>query len=412
MTAAAQRVLTPFWYAVLAAPAGTARGFVGVTLAFYLRQHGVPFAAIAGMVGFVALPFTWKILIGPFVDAVSTPTRWFVLSVAVIIGAIVGLGFGAHGSVAMPMMGALALVAGAAAATSTEASVLVMVQNSPTEHRGTVAGWLNAGQLGGGGIGGGAALWIASATSGGIAIAGLAMGLATALCIAPLLWLRLPRVARGETLAVRGTGVWRALAGLLRSRVGWLVALFSLAPTGLNEAANLMPAVAGEWHAPAGMVALVSGVLNGVATIPGCLVGGWLCRRFSPKAVYIATSAACALVEVVIAWSPQTPTTFAGLVLLNAVIVGSNWAGITGVVFEILGEEGAATVSSLLSSLANAPIVVMAMVVGQLQQHFGSRTMFLGEAAIAGACLVGLTVLMVAWRARPAVWPMEATAQA
>jgi MFS family permease len=149
-------------------------------------------------------------------------------------------------------------------------------------------------------------------------------------------------------------------------------------------------------------VALVSGVLNGLVSIPGCVLGGYLCRRFAPKAVYIATAAAAALVELVIAWAPHTPGSFVGLVLLNAAVVGSNWAAITGVIFEILGEEGAATVSSLLSSLANAPIVVMAMVVGAMHEHLGSRAMFLGEAAIAGACLVGLALLMALWRDRPA----------
>jgi MFS family permease len=410
MTEAGRRVLAPFWYAVLAAPGGLARGFVGVTLFFYLRQHGVAFAAIAGMASLGALPFTWKVLIGPAVDAVSTSTRWFAVSVAAVAAVIVALGFGAQGSAAMPAMGALALLLGAAAATSGEAGVLVMVQNSPNEHRGAVAGWLNAGILGGSGIGGGAALWIASTSPGGIVLASLAMAVATALCIAPLLWLRLPRPVRSESLRTRAAGVGKALAGLLRSRSGWLVALFSLAPTGLNEAANLMPAVAGEWHAPAGLVALVSGVVGGLVTIPGCVAGGWLCRRFKPQAVYIATGAACALAEVVIAFTPHSPEAFAALVLLNAVVVGSNWAAISAVIFEILGEEGAATVSSLLSSFANAPIVIMALVVGQLQQHFGSRAMFLGEAAIAVACLAGLTVLMQVWRAPRPEWPAEEAA--
>ncbi len=95
------------------------------------------------------------------------------------------------------------------------------------------------------------------------------------------------------------------------------------------------------------------------------------------------------------------------MVLLNAAVVGTNWAAITGVIFEILGEEGAATVSSLMSSLANAPIVVMAMVVGAMQQRFGTHTMFLGEAGIATACLLGLTLLMWLWRPS-AGWPAQA----
>ncbi len=202
-------------------------------------------------------------------------------------------------------------------------------------------------------------------------------------------------------------GVWRAMAGLLKTRTGLLVALFALAPTGLNEAANLMPALAKEWAAPAETVALVSGVVGGLVSIPGCVLGGYLCRRFAPQAVYIGTGAACALMEAVIAFSSRTPAIFAAMVLLNAAVVGTNWAAITGVIFEILGEEGAATVSSLMSSLANAPIVVMAMVVGAMQQRFGTHTMFLGEAGIATACLLGLTLLMWLWRPS-AGWPAQA----
>ena len=410
MTAAGRRALAPFWYAVLALPAGMTRGFVGVTLTFYLRQHGVPFAAIAGMAGCAALPFTWKVVMGPAVDAVWTPTRWYVLSVLVAIGSIVALGFGAGLKAAMPVMDALALLAGAAAATSAEAVTVAMVQTSPADHRGAISGWLNAGQLGGGGIGGGGALLIASSWPGGIGLASLAIAVVTAPCIAPMLWLRLPRPVHSEALKARATGIWQAMTGLLKTRVGLLVALFSLAPTGLNEAANLMPALAKEWGAPADLVALVSGVIGGLVSIPGCVLGGYLCRRFSPKAVYIGTGVACALVEVVIAASHRTPLVFGGLVLLNAAVVGTNWAAITAVVFEILGEEGAATVSSLLSSFANAPIVVMAMVVGALQQRFGSSAMFLGEAAIAAACLIGLTLLTMLWRPRPAPRASEALA--
>ena len=408
---AAGRVLAPFWYGVLALPTGMTRGFVSVTLAFYLRQHGVPFAAIAGMASLVALPFTWKFVVGPLVDALSTPTRWYVLSVAAAACCVVALGFGAGVSAPMPLMGALALVAGAAAATCSDAVCVAMVQNSPGDRRGVVAGWINAGQLGGSGVGGGAALWVAS-SGGGVALAGLALGLAIAPCVAPLLWLRLARVVHGDDLKIRAKGVWRAVSGLLRTRAGLLVLLFCLAPTGLNEAVNLMPALAVEWKAPAATVALVSGVLGGLTIIPGCVVGGYLCRRFSPKAVYIATGVACAIVELVIAFSPRTPGGFTAMVLLNAAILGTNWAAITAVAFEILGEAGAATVSSLLSSASNVPLVIMAMVVGALHQRFGTTTMFLGEVAIAVVCLVGLTALTLLWRTPRAAWPSAETAVA
>ncbi len=249
------------------------------------------------MVGLAALPFTWKVIFGPAVDTIWTPARWYMASVAVVICAIVALGFGAGQGAPMAAMGALAVLVGAASAISTEAATVAMALSSPREHRGSISGWLNAGQLGGGGIGGGAALMIASSWPGGIAAASLAIALITAPCVAPMLWLRLPRVIHGERLKTRVAGVWRAMAGLLKTRTGLLVALFALAPTGLNEAANLMPALAKEWAAPAETVALVSGVVGGLVSIPGCVLGGYLCRRFAPQAVYIGTGAACALMR-------------------------------------------------------------------------------------------------------------------
>jgi hypothetical protein len=168
---------------------------------------------------------------------VWTPTVWYALALGAAIIALAAMGFGAGLPAPMPVMGALALLGGAAAAVLQEAACVVMVLTSPAEDRGAAAGWVNAGQLGGGGIGGGAALWIAASWPDGIALAGLVMALASAPCIAPLLWLRPSRGLRGEGLGSRVAGVGRTVIGLLRTRVGILVALFSLAPTGLNEAA-------------------------------------------------------------------------------------------------------------------------------------------------------------------------------
>ena len=64
----------------------------------------------------------------------------------------------------MPVMDALALLAGAAVAAISSSVAAVMAQTSLTEQRGAIAGWINAGQLGGKGVGGGVALWIAKAS--------------------------------------------------------------------------------------------------------------------------------------------------------------------------------------------------------------------------------------------------------
>jgi len=42
---------------------------------------------------------------------------------------------------------------------------------------------------------------------------------------------------------------------------------------------NLWAAVAPDWHADADTVALVGGVLNGIISAAGCVVGGWVADR-------------------------------------------------------------------------------------------------------------------------------------
>jgi MFS family permease len=221
------------------------------------------------------------------------------------------------------------------------------------------------------------------------------------LAAAPIFWIRTPprTAATGLTEQVKGLG--HSLWSLLRTRQGVLAALVATIPACLGAAANLFPAVSGDWHASADLVAGVTGVLGGLVTLPGCLAGGYLCDRFPRRIVYVSAAFACALGEAAMAWVPREPAWFAGMVLGNAFLLGIGFAALSAVIYECLGPRAAATVASALSSLANLPLVVMVAVVGAVQTRRGSSAMLYTEAGVAAVAVAVYAALAYAWRPQP-----------
>ena len=145
---------------VLIAPFGTMAGYVSVSIAYHLKQAGVPVAQVAGIVALELLPHTWKFLWAPVTDTTLTQKKWYLIGgIATAIGvAIMG---------ALPETPAgLALLSAVVFAASTAVSFLGMATESLMAHcthedeKGRVAGWFQAGNLGGAGFGGGLGLWL------------------------------------------------------------------------------------------------------------------------------------------------------------------------------------------------------------------------------------------------------------
>src|SRR5437870_4322534 len=81
----------------------------------------------------------------------------------------------------------------------------------------------------------------------------------------------------------------------------------------LGAASNLFGAIAGDWRASADLVAVVTGMLGGLASVPGCIFGGYLCDRFPRRTFYIFAALANAGGEVLMALAPHTPFWFAAM---------------------------------------------------------------------------------------------------
>lgn len=398
-TAAARSLPLPL-FGVMALPSGMGGGFLTVTLGYLLTHHGFSVAAVAGLLSLALLPSTLKFLVGPIIDTSLTPRLWYLIAITVAATAAASFAVVPLRPSFLALLTIISVLLTAATSFAGSAKNGVIALTVPVGRRGVLAGWSQSGNLGGVGLGGGAALWIAT-HAGGIGVAALALAVAILVCGAPMLWARMPPATTAPRLIAQLGGLGRAMLELVRSRSGLLAMISLVLPLGLGAAGHLLPAVAGDWRASADLVALTTGALAGLTSIPGCLIGGYFCGRFPPRTVLMASGLACGFGEAAMAWSPHTPLMFATFVLLNSLLLGVNWAATSGVTFAALPVVGAATVGAVLSSLANIPVAGVTAFVGGVQVRHGSSAMLLAEAGLACAAVAAYGLLVWLWRPAP-----------
>ncbi len=382
----------PALFLVLVIPFGMSFGFVIVTLAYQLAQRGMSSTAVAGLIALTYLPQTWKVLWAPLVDTTATRKRWYVGGT--VLCAVTG--FLLPGLVADSPAINLTLLGGLLVTGSFFSTILAMAIESlmaatvPDSHRGRVAGWYQAGNLGGQGLGGGLALWLIQSAHWSAGASGGALCVLSIACCGALRWL--PDTPSTEQrhahLLAHAKDVLRDLWGLVRSRLGALALLICFLPIGSGAASNLWSVVAGEWHASADTVALVNGAMAGLISAAGCLVGGWFADRMDRKlayCVYGLLQVACALG---MAYSGRTSPQFVLWTSLYAFTAGLTYAGFSALVLEAIGRTAAATKYNLLASLANMPIAWVTLADGYANDRWLGRGMLLVEAAIATAAVL------------------------
>ena len=158
-------------------------------------------------------------------------------------------------------------------------------------------------------------------------------------------------------------------------------------------------------------MALVTGVVSGIVSAGGSLLGGFICDRMDRKWAYCLFGGLQALCALAMAAAPHTESSFVVFTTLYALSTGLCYTGYAAVVLEAIGKGAAATKYSLLASLANMPLSWMTLVAGYSQTHWGNNGMLQAEAAIGGAALVvfALASKVAQRRAGPAAEPAGAT---
>jgi PAT family beta-lactamase induction signal transducer AmpG len=392
----------PVLWLVLYLPYGIGTGYVTVTLAWLLSHVGASVAAVATLAGLGLAPNTWKVLWAPIVDVTLTAKRWFLISNAASAATLAAFAFLPLTVAMLPAIGWLVLVNSVAGTMTSIATNRMMAFDTTDADKGRAAGWSQAGNLGGVGLGGGAGLWIAQHT-GQPWIAAVAVALACLVCNAALLALRdPPRMAKGPSYASVLLETGRDVWSLLKRRIGLLACFIMLLPIGTGSAQNLWAALAKDWGASADMVALIGGVLQGLAGIGGCIAGGYVCDRMDRKRAYLLFGAVMAASSLAMAFGPRTPMAFLLFATVYNVAVGLSYAAYSAVTLEAIGQGAAATKFNLISSISNAPILVVTLVDGWAETRWGAGGMLLVEA---GLGVIAIAIFgVVAWTTRGLSW--------
>ncbi|HYD78649.1 MAG TPA: MFS transporter [Paucimonas sp.] len=378
----------PFVYLFLILPFGVTAGYLSVTVAYQLAKAGVGTVPIAELIAISYIPHTWKFLWAPVVDTTLSRKLWYVIGALACAFGTYAIGVLPMTTASLPALTAIVLVSNVGATFLSMAVEALMAHATPDQEKGRAAGWFQAGNLGGVGLGGGAGLWLAEHVAIGW-LPGAALGTVCALCCCGLLFVGEPHAThRRHGLAHNVLEVGRDLWTVARSRLGYLGLLICFLPIGSGAASNLWSAIAGDWQASADTVAMVNGVLGGLVSAAGCIVGGFICDRIDRKHAYVLFGALMALCAIGMGLAPRTPATYVGFVMLYAFVTGFAYAGFSAVVLEAIGTGAAATKYSLFASLSNMPIAYMTAINGMTHARFGAANMLYIEAAIGFAALM------------------------
>ena len=391
----------PIVFLFLILPFGVMSGYLTVAVAYLLTQAGVSVEQVAELVAISFIPQTWKFLWAPIADTTLTRKTWYLL--ATVISAV---GIYATGAVPaegkfMPLLYVVVVVSNTAVTFLAMAAESLMVYGTPAAEKGRAGGWFQAGNLGGAGLGGGAGLWMAQSLPEPW-MAGAVLGAACLLCCIALLFVtEPPAMFRGGKYWRNLVLVFKDLWQVARSRLGFLALLICFLPIGSGAVSGLWASVADDWHATAETVALVTGVLGGIVSAVGCLVGGYFCDRMNRKsayALYGLLQVACAIAMAV---APRTEPMYIVFTTIYSFISGLTYAAFSAVVLEAIGLGAAATKYNLFASLSNMPIAYMTLVAGWAHTRWGAGGMLYTEAVIGTlAILLFIGVAMVMTRGR------------
>jgi len=185
-----------------------------------------------------------------------------------------------------------------------------------------------------------------------------------------------------------GVDVWQTI----KRQAGIIALVLCLMPIGTCAAGNLFSSIAKEWNASATIVALITGLLGGVITAVGCLLGGWLCDLMDRKLNYILVGVFQAITGIGMAFFPHTQLMYIIWTSLYTFASGLCYAAFNAFVLEVIGKGAAGTKFELYASVSNAPIYMMTAIAGWAYTKWGANGMFNTEAV---CCLIGIAVYLV-----------------
>jgi MFS transporter, PAT family, beta-lactamase induction signal transducer AmpG len=392
----------PSWiFAITSIPYGVCGSFISTLMPYFFRQAGISVESIGWFATAAMVPAFLNFLYAPIVDLGLRRRTWLmlmsVLSVLCLcVALLLELPRRANLFVTFTFLGQLlnGLVGSCNGG--------LMATTLDDHERGKAAGWLNAGNLGGGALGAGLILILAQS------VPKLAIGavLSATMILPSLAALAIPELVRPrsdarEHFRAMLQDVWTTA----RSRAGWTGMLFCISPVGTAALLNFFAAVAVDYRANPGMVALVNGALNGLITAVGAVGGGWLCDRMDRRIAYLMSGTLTAIVAVGMALGPLSPSTYAIGVCAYFLVSGFCYAAFSAVVLEAVGHAGASASAqyALFVAAGNFAITYVGWLDTRFHHQYGPRALLGVDAGLnlAGVLILGFVIAFVYQRRLP-----------
>ncbi len=356
-------------------PFGLVVGFTITALPFLLTHLGLPLDRVATISATVMSPTFWGFLLQPVIDVGLTRRAycWLTATVAAIcLAAALFLLSSAHLAMATALLlvGELAIVLFAGAVGGWTAEF------TPDSLRGSVSGWTNVANLGGGALGALAVMSLAPH----IALYWLGLGLAGCIVLGTLPTVLFPEPRKSSyrfrqifTDAMKTT--WQA-SKTKECLTGF--ALF-LAPASAEAAINLFSGMGTDFHASEHTVIWITGAGCAISASLGALLGGYAANRVPRGYLYISAGIAASLTALALAFSPHTPFSFIWGVLVYNGLAGVAYAAFNALGFQLVGQKSpvASTQLGLFAAATNAAITYMTWADGLGYKHFGVHGLLL-----------------------------------
>ncbi len=390
--------MPPAWIVGLAMfPFGLVAGFVITALPFLLVHLGVPLYKVAGVSATVMSPTFWGFLLQPLMDTGLTRRAYswlMALSAAIcVVAALILLSPARLGPAAgLLLLAELSIVLYSGAVGGWTA------QFTPDRLRGSVSGWTNVANLGGGALGSLVVMSLAPRIA--LHWLGLGLGAAIVLGAAPTLAFPEPKSSAFHfrqvfTHALKAT--WNACK---TKEVLTGFALF-LAPASAEAAINLFSGMGKNFHTSSSTVVWITGAGCAITTSVGALLGGFAANRLSRGYLYLGAGLATSIVALAMAIAPHTPLDFILGALIYNGTAGVAYAAFNALGYQLVGQESpvASTQLGLFAAATNFAIVYMTWADGQGFKYFGVRGLLVTD-SLASMVTASLLLLLLGRRLR------------
>lgn len=391
--ASAEVKVPPAWLVgLLLFPFGLVVGFTITALPFLLTRQGIPLDRVAETSAIVMSPTFWGWTVCPVLDTGLTRKAycWLTATVAAVSIALALAAFSPH---RLALTTALLLLAELAVVMFGNAANGWMAEFLPDHMRGSVAGWTNVANLGGGALGSLAVMSLAAY----IKMPWIGVGLAAVIVLGVLPTLAFPEPRRSSYTFIQVFTDARRTTWKACTRRECLVgfALF-LAPVGAAAGINLFSGLGKDFHTRPHVVVLVTGAGCAVASAVGALAGGYAADRLNRGYLYLSAAAGIVTVSLTLALTRHTEAAFiAGALIYNG-FTGVVYAAFNALGFQLVGNKStvASTQLALFTAAINAAVVYMTWADGQGYKHFGVRGLFLVDALASLVALLPLLLLV------------------